>query len=82
MASSFGRVYQLVRNGSDTAYLVYFLTNQIARLSFAESGAPVRALWRFVYVFRKLGVFRRAAEAGVPAVQWALVVYFLPGRFS
>ena len=46
-----------VGNGRDTAELVYFLTNQIARLSFAESGVPVGPLMRFVYVYRKRGVF-------------------------
>ena len=45
------------RNGRDTADLVYFLTNQIARLSFAENGVPVGPLLRFVYVYRKRGVF-------------------------
>ena len=81
MASFCGHVYQFMRNGSDTAYLVYFLTNQIARLSFAEIGVPVEPLWRFVYVFRKRGVFQRSAEAGVPAVLRALIVYFFTDRF-
>ena len=44
-------------NGGDTADLVYFLTNQIARLRFAEFGEPVGPHLRFVYVYRKRGVF-------------------------
>ena len=56
MASFCSRVYR-VGNGWDTADLVYFLTNQIARLSFAESGVPVGPLLRLVYVYEKRGVF-------------------------
>ena len=56
MASFCSRVYR-GRNGRDTADLVYFLTNQIARLSFAESGVPVGPLLRLVYVYEKRGVF-------------------------
>ena len=45
------RLFTFLRNGSAAVTFVYFSTNQIARLPFAESGAPpVRSgLAVFVY---------------------------------